>query len=67
MILDVTFGEDTSRIRTGDGPENMGLLRRWSLNLLRQEPSRQSIAMKRYRAAMDDDYALKVLLGDDTA
>ena len=64
-VLDVTFGEDHSRLRTGHAPENLGLLRRLSLNLLKQEPSRQSIAMKRYRAAMDNNFVLKVLLGND--
>jgi predicted transposase YbfD/YdcC len=62
-VLDVTFREDRSRIRNGHGPENIGLLRRLSLNLLKREPSKQSIAQKRYRAAMDNDFAVKVLLG----
>ena len=61
-VLDVTFREDQSRLRTGHAPENMGLLRRLSLNLLKREPSKQSIAMKRYRAAMDNDFLLKVLV-----
>ena len=61
-VLDVTFKEDHSRIRSGHGPENMGLLRRLSLNLLNREPSKQSIAQKRYRAAMDNDFVMKVLL-----
>lgn len=64
-MLDVTFREDRSRIRSGNGPENMGLLRRLSLNLLKREPSKQSIAQKRYRAAMDNDFVMKVLLGKD--
>ncbi len=46
-VLDVTFNEDHSRLRTGHGPENMGLLRRLCLNLLKRETSKQSIAMKR--------------------
>jgi predicted transposase YbfD/YdcC len=64
-ILDVAFGEDQSRIRNGHGPENMGLLRRLSLNLLKREPSKQSLAKKRYRAAMDNDFVVKVLLGHE--
>lgn len=64
-ILDVTFREDHSRIRTGHGPENMGLLRRLALNLLKREPSKQSLPQKRYRAAMDDDFVVKVLLGQE--
>ena len=61
-VLDVTFGEDHNRLRTGHAPENVGLLRRLSLNLLKREPSKQSIAMKRYRAAMDNDFLLQVLV-----
>ena len=66
-VLDVTFREDHSRIRSGHGPENMGLLRRLSLNLLKREPSKQSIAQKRYRAAMNNDFVMKVLLGNDAS
>ncbi len=61
-VLDVTFGEDQSRIRNGHGPENIGLLRRLSLNLLKQEPAKQSLAKKRYRAAMDNDFVIQILL-----
>lgn len=64
-LLDVAFREDQSRIRNGHGPENIGLLRRLSLNLLKREPSKQSLAQKRYRAAMDNDFVVKVLLGHE--
>jgi len=37
-VKDVTFGEDTSRIRTGQAPENMSLIRNIVLNLFRREP-----------------------------
>ena len=63
-VLDVVFGEDDSRVRTGHAAENMGLLRRLSLNLLKREPSKQSLRMKRYRAAMDNDFALALLAGE---
>ena len=66
-VLDVTFKEDHSRIRNGHGPENVGLLRRLSVNLLKRESSKQSIAQKRYRAAMDNDFVTKVLLGNDAS
>ncbi len=33
-VLDVTFREDDSRIRLGDSPQNMALLRHISLNIL---------------------------------
>lgn len=64
-VLDVTFKEDQSRIRMGHGPENIGLLRRLSLNLLKREPSKQSLTQKRFRAAMDNDFLMQVLLGTE--
>lgn len=60
-VLDVTFCEDASRIRSGDGAENFTVLRHIALNLLRHEPSKGSINTKRFRAALDTDYLLKVL------
>jgi hypothetical protein len=60
-VLDVTFSEDQSRIRMGHGPENMALLRRLCVNLIKRDQAKGSINMKRYRAAMDNDYALALL------
>ena len=59
--LDVVFKEDASRIRKDHAPRNMSLLRRLALNLLRQEPSKGSLAMKRYRAGLDDQFMLQIL------
>ena len=59
--LDVVFGEDDSRIRQGHSARNMSLMRRFTLNLLRQETSKASLTMKRYKAAMDNDFLLKIL------
>lgn len=61
-VLDVTFGEDACRIRTGNAPENIALLKRWSINLLNQETNfKRSIRQKTRRASMDEGYLLKVL------
>lgn len=61
-VLDVTFNEDASRIRTAHAPQNMALLKRWSLNLLNQETStKRSIRQKARRASMNEDYMIKVL------
>ena len=60
--LDVTFNEDGSRVRSGNGAENFSVLRRMALNLLKAETStKRSIAGKRKDAAWDNDYLLKVL------
>jgi predicted transposase YbfD/YdcC len=60
-VLDVTFNEDASRVRQGNAADNLGLLRRLSLNLLKHEPSQRSLKMKRYLAAMDNNFLLQVL------
>ncbi len=60
-LLDVTFNEDASRIRQGYAAQNLSLLRRLSVNLLKREPSRQSLKMKRYQAGMDNGFLMKVL------
>ena len=61
-VLDVTFGEDDSRIRTGHSPENMALLRRLALSLLNQETTtKRSLRQKANRASMDHNYMLQVL------
>jgi hypothetical protein len=54
--LDAVFGEDRSRLRRNHAPRNFSLLRRLSLNLLRQEPSQGSLKGKRYRAGLDNRY-----------
>lgn len=63
-VLDVAFREDESCLRVGHGRENMAALRRWSLNLIRQEKSlKRSIKTKRLRAGWDNSYLEKVLFG----
>lgn len=61
-VLDVTFAEDNSRIRKDHAPQNFALLRHLAINLLRQEKTvNRSLAQKRYRAALDNDYLLRVI------
>jgi predicted transposase YbfD/YdcC len=61
-VLDVTFGEDASRIRNAHGPENFALLRRMAISLLNQEAStKRSLRQKAKRAAMNTDYMVQIL------
>lgn len=60
-VLDVTFREDDSRIRRGDSPQNMAVLRHLALNILKQDMSKSSIRQKRFRAGLDDSFMLQLL------
>lgn len=63
-VLDVSFGEDQSRVRKGHAAENLSRIRRIALNLLRRETTRKrGIKGKRLIAAWDHDYLLKLLTG----
>jgi predicted transposase YbfD/YdcC len=61
-VLDVTFREDDSRIRSGNAPQNMAVLRHMALNLIkREQTSRRSIRAKRLKAGWDEDYLTRIL------
>jgi predicted transposase YbfD/YdcC len=60
-VLDVTFREDDSRIRIGNSPQNMTVLRHLALNILKQDPSKDSLRQKRYKAALDHSYLTTLL------
>lgn len=60
--LDVVFKEDACRTRIGNGPRNLGLLRRLAVSLLNQEKTyKVSLKRKRYRALLNNDYLCSVL------
>lgn len=60
--LDVTFGEDASRMRRGHTARVFTLLRKLALTFLNQEQSeKRSVRAKRKHAARNPDYLLKVL------
>lgn len=60
-VLDMTFGEDDSRIRAGDSPQNMAVLRHLALNILKKDKSKGSLRQKRYKAALDDTFLSQLL------
>lgn len=60
-VLDVVLDEDQARNRRDHGPENLALLRRFALNLLRTNPAKGSIRLKSKRAGWRDDFLLSVL------
>ena len=60
-VLDVVFHEDASRTRTGFADDNLALLRKFALNLLRQHPAKGSLKGKRYQAALNEDFLVSIL------
>jgi predicted transposase YbfD/YdcC len=60
--LDVSFKEDSCRVRIGNAAENLATVRRIALNLLKQEKTRKTgIAAARKRAGWDHDFLMRVL------
>ena len=62
-VLDMAFREDESRIRRNKGPEIMAVLRRLTMNMLKQVPTKRGIKARRKRASWDHEYLTKVLFG----
>lgn len=63
--LDVSFREDFNQSRIGHSAQNLALVRRIALNLLKQEKTHKNgITCKRKSAGWNDAYLLKVLTAD---
>lgn len=61
-VLDVTFCEDSSRIRNGTGPEISSVFRRLALSLLQQDTTlKDSIRGKRKRCGWDNSALEKLV------
>ena len=62
--LDVTFGEDQSRVRRGHADANFSILRRTALSLLKNNKTLNvGVKNRRLTAGWDDDYLQQVLFG----
>jgi predicted transposase YbfD/YdcC len=60
-VLDVTFGDDLSRLRKGHGARNMATVRHFALNIVRAANDKRSIKSRRKLAGWATDY-LRTLL-----
>ncbi|MDR3297596.1 MAG: ISAs1 family transposase, partial [Prevotellaceae bacterium] len=59
--LDVTFKEDSCRTRKSHAPDNLSAIRKIALQLLTQVQDKYSLKKRQYKAALDNDYMLKLL------
>ncbi|SCC79085.1 Predicted transposase YbfD/YdcC associated with H repeats [Saliniramus fredricksonii] len=60
-VLDMTFDEDRARNRKDNGPENLAILRKLALNVLKRARPKISIRRKRKRSGWSDDFARSVI------
>lgn len=60
-VLDVHFREDAARNRKDHGPENIALLRKIALNLIRSHPDKASIRRKIKKAGWDDQFLISLI------
>ena len=60
--LDVSFNEDQNRLRSGYVAENITLMNKIALNLLKNEhTTKVGVKNKRLKASWDNNYMMKVL------
>lgn len=55
-VLDVVFHDDLARLRTGNGPQNMAIIKHMALNLIKAATDRHSLKVRRKKAALSPDY-----------
>lgn len=62
-VLDLTYREDESRVRVGYGQQNLAVLRKLTLNLVRHAPDRgkRSLTIQRKRAGWSMDVLYSIL------
>lgn len=60
--LDVTYREDLSRVRKGNGAENLSVVRRATLNLLKEDKvTKVGMKNRRLKAGWDREYLLSLI------
>jgi len=60
--LDVVFHEDDSRTRKDNSAENFAVIRHIAVNILKQHPSKISLARKRRKCGYDIEFMREVLV-----
>lgn len=60
-VLDVVFGDDQARLRTGHGAKNMAVVRHFAINLVRAVTDKKSLKLRRKAAGWDVGYLASIL------
>ncbi len=62
--LDVSFNDDLNRSRVSNSQENLNIVKRIALNLLKQDnSSKVGITVKRKKAGWDNNYLKEIICG----
>lgn len=62
-VMDMVFRDDECRIRKDNAPANFATVKHMASNLLRRSPGKDSLRVKRKRAAWSDDYLASLVTG----
>ena len=60
-LLDTAFDEDRARNRKDNGPENLAILRKLTLNVMRRSRPKLGITRKRKRSGWSDEFARSII------
>lgn len=60
-VLDVHFKEDACRTRKDNAPQNLAILRKIALNIVRTHPDKASIRRKIKKAGWDDQFLISLI------
>jgi predicted transposase YbfD/YdcC len=60
-LLDVVFAEDANRSRKDNAPENLAILRRLAINIVRSHPAPMSMRQRIKAAGWDDSFLLGLI------
>jgi len=63
-VLDMSFRDDESRVRTDNAPAILAIMKHITANLLRLAPGKDSINLKRKTANWDDNYLESIIRGN---
>ncbi len=58
--LDVTFKEDNCRVRTKNGAENLSILRKFAMEMLKRQSDKLSLKRRRKKCMLNLEYLAKV-------
>src|SRR5690606_25126813 len=55
-VLDVVFHDDLARLRTGNGAQNMAIVKHMAMNMVRAPNDKHSLKVRRKKANLNPDY-----------